>query len=354
MITSVPPVWMEANPQYIPWLEGKLKCTINRIKNRSKTLDAVLCAYALLKHRAIVNVIDNDSNALYMVDFETKETIYLFDYDFRFATDITNRLDWEDGKENAGFIRLHNHDHSINIVLDGNLYNAPNLTGTGSFDTNFSYPSEILGGELLYFDYNGIHYLVNEDYKLIDRLPEPLYIDPFHNTYIDGQTYQFYLKDHNKLRTSLYDVNDKKMLFEDIAYIGINGTSFIRANGDIYRYNIDEGRFYLLTRHDEFVEGLSWNGIIVLNTYYYDKCLSNAENVIVLYTDVNNKTYIVRGGKVINRECPFDSVTAIDSNGDKVLKCILNDNITDIYCADGKFKFNVINIAKDEKLWFEK
>ena len=68
------------------------------------------------------------------------------------------------------------------------------------------------------------------------------------------------------------------------------------------------------------------------------------------------KFFIVHNNKVINKNCPFDSVKPItgDFYDDGKFICRVND-IEDIYESYDKFRFGTLNLTgKQEKLWFDK
>ena len=83
----------------------------------------------------------------------------------------------------------------------------------------------------------------------------------------------------------------------------------------------------------------------------------NPSYIVHIMKNKEGKFFIVHNNKVINKNCPFDSIKRIkDINNDDYGKfiCRVND-MEDIYESYNKFRFDTLNLTgKQEKLWFDK
>lgn len=245
------------------------------------------------------------------------------------------------------------YDEFFNLVIDSKMNNAPNLSGKDVFDNSFRTVCDILN-DFLYFEYKGIRYLIDGDYKVLAKFPKKLDISK--NAYVNDSTKQFILKDGKKW--CLYDIDEKRIVFKNI--VAVSNTlkcDFKLANGDIYIYDYESGRFVLLSKYDTFCDGFDF-----VKAYIYDseqKKLDekNSRDLIYVFKDKNGKFYIKHNNKVVNKNCPFDKVYLKKEDFDfkNRLVCVSGD-ISDIYDGYDKFKFNTLNIegSVQEKLWFDK
>lgn len=246
------------------------------------------------------------------------------------------------------------YDETYKVVIDSKMNNAPNLSGKDVFDRSFRTVCDIVN-DFLYFEYKGVRYLINGDYKVLAKFPKKL--DVCKNKYVGDGTRQFVLKDGKKW--CLYDIDEKRIMMEDI--VAVSNTSqcdFRLGNGDIFKYDKGSGRFALLSNYDSFCDTLDF-----VKTYIYDDEQEkldemNTRDLIYVLKDDNGKFYIRQNNKVVNKKCPFDKVYVkkeIFKSKNRLI-CMVGD-ISDIYEGHGKFKFNTLDIdgnSAQEKLWFDK
>lgn len=239
------------------------------------------------------------------------------------------------------------------LVIDSKMNNAPNLSGKDVFDISFRTVCDIVYN-FLYFEHKSVRYLINGDYEILAKFPKKL--DVCKNAYVDDGTRQFILKDGSKW--CLYDIDEKRIVFNDI--VAVSNTlkcDFRLANGDIYIYDYESGRFVLLSKYDSFCDGL-----YIVKTYIYGSDSDrldekNSRDLIYVLKDKMGKFYIRHNNKVVNKNCPFDKVYLNKEHFeyDKRLVCTVGD-ISDIYDGYDKFRFNTLNIdgGEQERLWFDK
>ena len=254
------------------------------------------------------------------------------------------------------------YDETFKLVIDSRMNNAPNLSGKDVFDKSFRTVCDILN-DFLYFEYKGVCYLIDGDYKVLAKFPKKL--DVRKNEYVDDGTKQFVLKDGQKW--CLYDIEEKRIVMDDI--VAVSNTydcDFRLGNGDIFKYDKERGRFALLSKYDSFC-----NGLTLVKTYIYYKYddeierapldEKNSRDLIYLLKDDKGKFYIRQNNKVVNKNCPFDKVyikkkEIYESESAKRLICTVGD-ISDIYEGHGTFKLNTLDIdgvGGQERLWFDK
>ena len=245
-------------------------------------------------------------------------------------------------------------DETYNVIIDSRMNNAPNLSGKDVFDKSFRTVCDILN-DFLYFEYKGVRYLIDGDYKVLAKFPKKL--DAFKNKYVDDGTKQFVLKDGKNW--CVYDVEEKKVVMDDIVTVSNTYDGDFRlGNGDIYKYDKESGRFALLSKYDSFCDGLT-----LVKTYIYgtERVLldeKNSRDLIYLLKDGKGKFYIRQNNKVVNKNCPFDNVYVKKEyfEFENRLVCTV-DEISDIYEGCGKFRFNTLDIdgvGAQERLWFDK
>lgn len=238
------------------------------------------------------------------------------------------------------------------LVIDSRMNNAPNLSGKDVFDSSFRTPCDIVNN-FLYFEHKGVRYLIDGDYKILAKFPKRL--DNYKSVYVDDDTRQFILKNGSKW--CLYDIDEKKVVFDDIVEIsGKTECDFRLDNGDIYTYDKKSGRFVLLSKYDTFCDGL-----YIVKTYRYaykqdDVNTNSIRDLIYVLKDDKGKFYIRHNNKIVNKKCPFDKVELKKGNfeSENRFVCTVSD-ISDIYDGYDKFRFNTLNIdGVQEKLWFDK
>lgn len=175
-----------------------------------------------------------------------------------------------------------------------------------------------------------------------------------------SDTKQFILKDGKGW--CLYDVNKKKIIVNKIISVGESIVcDFKTKEGDIYKYDKNTGEFYLESQYDSFCDNLEETLMFSYDSYYINlnKSIStvNPSDIVHIMKNKEGKFFIVHNNKVINKNCPFDSIERItDINNDDCGKfiCRVND-MEDIYESYNKFRFGALNITgKQEKLWFDK
>lgn len=243
------------------------------------------------------------------------------------------------------------YDKTFKLVIDSKMNNAPNLSGKDVFDNSFRTVCDI-ANDFLYFEHNGVRYLIDGDYKILAKFPKKL--DVCKNAYVDDGTKQFILKDGTKW--CLYDIDEKRIVFDDI--VAVSNTAkcdFRLSNGDIYIYDKETGRFVLLSKYDTFCDGLD-----IVQTYIYDSDLNkldekNSRDLIYVLKDDKWKFYIRHNNKIVNKNCPFDTVELKKDHfgSENRFVCTVGD-MSDIYDGYDKFRFNTLNIdGVQEKLWFD-
>ena len=245
------------------------------------------------------------------------------------------------------------YDEFFNLVIDSKMNNAPNLSGKDVFDNSFRTVCDILN-DFLYFEYKGTSYLIDGDYKVLAKFPKKL--DICKNVYVNDGTRQFILKDGKKW--CLYDIDEKRIVFKDI--VAVSNTlkcDFRLANGDIYIYDYESGRFVLLSKYDSFCDRFDFVKTYIYGSEQEKLDEKNSRDLIYVFKDKNGKFYIKHNNKVVNKNCPFDKVELKKGHfeTENRLVCTVSD-ISDIYDGYDEFRFNTLNIdgSVQEKLWFDK
>lgn len=237
------------------------------------------------------------------------------------------------------------------IILDSKFNNAPNIRNIDGFDKNMALYCHIIN-EYLYFEYKGVRYLIDGDYKIIAKLPYE--IDEKKNRFVKKNTTQLILK-YGENKRCLYDITSKKVIFDDITDVSEETNPDFIKNGDIYCYDDNVGKFVLLSKYDSFVKQLTLVDEILYNdeAFFYKHEASNNRDYVYVYADQNNGKYLVHNNKVINKHCPFDKVVQDKDKAQWV--CYVN-GFRDVYIGYEKWKFGNINLNGDEteeKLWFD-
>ena len=248
-------------------------------------------------------------------------------------------------------------DETYKFILDSKFNNAPNLSGKDVINPKFKSVADIVG-DLLYFEYNGVRYLIDGDYGIVAKFPKKLDIIK-NRKHATSDTKQFILKDGKEW--CLYDVNKKKIIIKNIICVGESKVcDFKTKEGNIYKYDKNKGEFYLYSTYDSFCDNLVETTLMSTYGDYITlrKSISsiNPSYIVRVMKNERGKLFIVHNNKVINKNCPFDSVKLItdDFNDDGKFICRVND-IEDIYESYDKFRFGTLNLTgKQEKLWFDK
>lgn len=345
------------------WYNEKRKEYVKTLNNALHSKYLKILIYSNVVKKVVVDAYENggDNRVYGIYDFE-KDAFYQIGCGvpmFKVSGDV-KCLD----KEHCGsfaLFELHNehvnsngeYDDSCKLVIDSKMNNAPNLSGNDVFDSSFRSVCELVN-DFLYFEYKGIRYLIDGDYKILAKFPKKL--DVCKNAYVDDGTKQFILKDGSKW--NLYDIDEKRIVFDDI--VAVSNTSdcdFRLGNGDIYIYDKETGRFVLLSKYDTFCDGLD-----IVQTYIYDSDLNkldekNSRDLIYVLKDYKWKIYIRQNNKIVNKNCPFDEVELKKGHFESKNRfvCTVGD-MSDIYDGYDKFRFNTLNIegGVQEKLWFDK
>lgn len=353
LTNSMPKWYEERSDEYDKTIKRALKREDFRIKAYSKVVKKIVVdVYNNGGDNEIYGIYDFEKGAFHQVGNGT--CMFLFCGDSHW---------WNDNREASfGYFELYTdhtnslgeYDETYKVVIDSKMNNAPNLSGKDVFDRSFRTVCDILN-DFLYFEYNGVCYLIDGDYNVLAKFHKKL--DVCKNKYVDDGTKQFILKDGKKW--CLYDIEEKKVVMEDI--VAVSNTydcDFRLANGDIYKYDKESGKFALLSEYDSFCDGLK-----LVKTYIYDTERDpieekNSRDLIYLLKDGKGKYYIRQNNKVVNKNCPFDKVYVKKElyESDNRLICMVGD-ISDIYEGHGKFKFNTLDIdgvGSQERLWFDK
>lgn len=349
---SIPKWYEEKREEYDKILKDALQRKKFKILVYSNVVKKVVVdAYDNCAGREVYGIYDFEKGVFYQVGYGmptfgvsgwvnswSKKKCGSFAY-FELYTDHVNSYD--------------EYDETFMLVIDSKMNNAPNLSGKDVFDNSFRTVCDILN-DFLYFEHNGVRYLIDGDYNILAKFPKKL--DVCKNAYVDDGTKQFILKDGTKW--CLYDIDEKRIVFKDI--VTVSNTlkcDFKLANGDIYIYDYESGRFVLLSKYDSFCDELN-----IVKTYIYDTEQEkldekNSRDLIYILKDKKGKFYIRQNNKIVNKNCPFDKVEVKkeDFEFKNRLICTVGD-ISDIYDGYHKFRFNTLNIdgGVQEKLWFDK
>ena len=343
LTVSIPKWYIERRTEYDETIERSLEREYFNILAYSKVVKKIVVeAYDKGGDNEIYGIYDFEKGVFHQVGTGMSM--------FRFCG---NWMPWDDNRESSFgyFIMYTDHvnkygeyDETYKMVIDSKMNNAPNLSGKDVFDKSFRTVCDILN-DFLYFEYKGVRYLINGDYKVLAKFPKKL--DICKNEYVGDGTKQFILKDGQKW--CLYDIEEKKVVMDDIVAVSnMVSCDFRLGNGDIYKYDKENGKFALLSKYDSFCDGLD-----LVKTYIYDD-----EQEMLDKMNSRDLIYLLKNNKVINKNCPFDKVYMKKEiyESDNRLVCMVGD-ISDIYEGHGKFKFNTLDIdgnSDQERLWFDK
>lgn len=349
---SMPKWYIEKRKEYDETIKRSLQREYFKIHAYSNVVKKVVVdAYDNFAEREVYGIYDFEKGVFYQVGYD----IMLFG--------LSGDSKWWDNNREASFAYFTlytdhvnsygEYDETYNVIIDSRMNNAPNLSGKDVFDKSFRTVCDIVN-DFLYFEYKGVRYLIDGDYKVLAKFPKKL--DVCKNKYVDDGTKQFVLKDGKKW--CLYDIEEKKVVFEDIVAVSnMSQCDFRLGNGDIFKYDEKSGRFTLLSNYDSFCDGLD-----IVKTYIYDNeqemlDKKNSRDLIYVLKDDKGKFYIRQNNKVVNKNCPFDKVYVKKGSFklENRLICTVGD-ISDIYEGYGEFKFNTLDImgGVQERLWFDK
>jgi len=294
---------------------------------------------------------------LVRIDFDRYECVTLCPASTKYDIGGVHVDKLKNNEHDASFVRfeLENTYNTImpygnDLILDAKFNNAPNLDGTDTFDKDKPSYAHIFG-DYLYFEHHGTRYLVDGDYNVKARLPGK--IATTNIFYTKYNPTQFILEDGISSKCMLYDIETNEIVIHDIAHISeVYPTNFETESGDIYEYEITKGKFILHSKHDEFIDGMAEMEI----DHKYRMQTKDRIDIIHIYEargmGMRPNLYIVEDNKVINKYCPFVSISFQTPNR---LFCISKNGIDDVYMGRGQFAIGAFNLdKKDEKLWFEK
>lgn len=356
LTVSMPKWYIERRKEYDETIKRSLQREFFKIHAYSNVVKRVVVdAYDTFSEREVYGIYDFEKSVFHQVGCDMPI--------FGISGDSNS---WDNKREASFFyftlytdhVNSHGeYDEPYKLVIDSRMNNAPNLSGKDVFDKSFRTVCDIVN-DFLYFEYKGVLYLIDGDYRVLAKFPKKL--DVCKNAYVDD-TKQFVLKDGKKW--CLYDIEEKRIVMEDI--VAVSNTSkcdFRLGNGDIYKYDKESGRFALLSNYDSFCDELDIVKTYIYDTHrYYDERekleKNNSRDLIYILKDEKGKFYIRQNNKVVNKNCPFDKVYTKNESFefDERLICAVGD-IFDIYDGHSKFKFNTLDIegGVQNRLWFDK
>ena len=363
-LTVLYPEWFKQN-------QANFTQNARKTLNINNDLDSIeFQIFSNVCHKCIIEVYNRLSDfyvsCVYNFDDNTYVTLGKGEYnDFDFRLGV-RAYDYYNEEKTSNFVyaelytdHVNQHgelDETYKFILDSKFNNAPNLSGKDVLNSKFKSAADIVG-DLLYFEYNSVRYLVDGDNEIVAKFPKILDIIK-NREHATSDTKQFILKDGKEW--CLYDVNKKKIIIKNIISVGESiECDFKTKDGDIYKYDKNKGEFCLYSTYDSFCNNL----VETLTTPYDDYITSrksistiNPSYIVHVMKNEKGKFFIVHNNKVINKNCPFDSVKPItgDFYDDGKFICRVND-IEDIYESYDKFRFGTLNLTgKQEKLWFDK
>lgn len=364
-LTVLYPEWFKNN-------EVNFKENVQKTLNLVKDFDSVkFHIFSNICHKCIIESYHRlrDSHLICIYNFDNNTYVTLdegkcINFKFRLGVEAYNYYNKEK-TSNFVYAELHTNqndelDEKYKFILDSKFNNAPNLSRKDIINPNFRSNADIVG-DLLYFEHNGVRYLIDGDYGIVAKFPKKLDIIK-NRKHATSDTKQFILKDGKEW--CLYDINKKKIIINNIISVGESIVcDFKTKDGDIYKYDKNKGEFYLESTYDSFCDDLKeiitfpYKGLHYSYILYEPISTINPSYIVHIMKNKEGKFFIVHNNKVINKNCPFDSIRHITNikNGDYgKFVCRVND-IEDIYESYNKFRFEALNIAgKQEKLWFDK
>lgn len=367
-LTVLYPEWFEQN-------QANFTQNVRKTLNLVKDFDNIkFCIFSNICHKCIIEVYrrlrDSELTCIYNFDDNTYITLDEGEYtNFNFRLGV-KEYNYYTKEETSNFVYAELYTEHVNqygeldekykFILDSKFNNAPNLSGKDITNSKFRSNADIVG-DLLYFEHSGIRYLIDGDYGIVAKFPKKLDIAK-NRKHATSDTKQFILKDGKEW--CLYDVNKKKIIINNIISVGESIVcDFKTKEGNIYKYDKNKGEFYLESTYDSFCDNLKEILTCPYKDMYYNYILNepisniNPSYIVHIMKNKEGKFFIVHNNKVINKNCPFDSIKRIkDINNDDYGKfiCRVND-MEDIYESYNKFRFDTLNLTgKQEKLWFDK